>query len=89
MGDVYISYRVMPTSVDTDLDKIQEDIKENVGGLVKKINAFEIKPIAFGLKAIIVSFIVDDKEGGVDEIETALTNIPDVENIEVDTMTLL
>ena len=89
MGDVYISYRIMPNSVDTDLDKIQEEIKEKVEGLVKKINDFKIRPIAFGLKAIMVSFIVDDKKGGVDEIEATLSAIPDVENVEVDTMTLL
>lgn len=56
-------YKLMPESPDVDLSKIEEDAKkivENFGGTNKE---YEIEPIAFGLKAVIVFFFYpDDKD---------------------------
>lgn len=55
-------YKLMPTSPDVDLDAIQDAAKKIVkefGGINKK---YEIEPVAFGLKAIIVFFFYPDNQ---------------------------
>ena len=62
MGDVAIRMKVMPESTDVDLAKLGEAIKAVVPSYAR-LHAIEQKPIAFGLKALIVVTIMDDKGG--------------------------
>ncbi len=78
MGEVLVVYRIMPESVETNLDEIIEKLKE--------INGFkdcEKEPIAFGLVAIKASFVVADEEGGTEEIEKKIKNIEGIGEIDV------
>ncbi|MDZ4171864.1 MAG: elongation factor 1-beta, partial [Methanobacteriaceae archaeon] len=43
----------------------------------------EEEPIAFGLVALNVMVIVDDGEGGTEEVETNLKQLDGISNIEV------
>ena len=88
MGEVGIIYQVMPEDVEVDL----EDLKSRITGTVKdpiKLNQIEEKPIAFGLKALHVQVIIDDKKGGADEFEAALSGLAGVQSVEVVHMGLL
>ena len=54
------------------------------------MHAIEQKPIAFGLKALIVVTIMDDKGGrSPDEIEEAVRKLPGVESVEVEEVGLI
>jgi elongation factor 1-beta len=88
MGDVAIRMRVMPESTDVDLDLLGEGIKKAVPSFAR-LHAIEKKPIAFGLKALIVVIIQSDKMGGTDETEKAIAKIPGVESVEVEEVGLL
>ena len=88
MGEVGIIYQIMPEDTDVDL----ADLKSRIEGTVKdpiKLNQIEEKPIAFGLKALHVQVIIDDKKGGADELEAALGGLSGVASIEVVHMGLL
>jgi elongation factor 1-beta len=82
LGEVGIIYKVMPDGPDIDLEvlkkKISEAIPENA-----KLNKIEEKPIAFGLKALEVQIILDDREGGAEKVEHALNQIENVQSVEV------
>ncbi len=80
MGNVAIHYRVMPESAETDLGKIKK-AAEKLGA--KKI---EEKPIAFGLKALDVIFIVPDSS--TSELEEKLRAIEGVASVETESVTL-
>jgi len=82
MGTALIQIKIMPESVETNLDKIQKKaetiIKENKGQNPK----FEIQPIAFGLKALIASFSIDESVP-TDPFETKLKEILNVSSAEI------
>jgi elongation factor 1-beta len=43
----------------------------------------EIEPIAFGLKALKIIFVADEKKGGTDNLEVEINKIPGVNSVEV------
>jgi elongation factor 1-beta len=42
-----------------------------------------VQPIAFGLKALLITVIVEDKEGGTEAVEASLSAIDEVESVQV------
>jgi elongation factor 1-beta len=88
MGDVAVRMRVMPEGTEVDLDRLGKDIKKAIPSYAR-LHAVEKKPIAFGLKALIVVTIQSDKMGGTDETEKAIAEIQGVESVEVEEVGLL
>jgi elongation factor 1-beta len=83
MGDVAAKIKIMPESIDTDLVELKEKLKGSIPeGAVLHGDIVE-EPIAFGLKALIVTLIVNDREGGTEAVEEAFAKIPGVENVQV------
>jgi elongation factor 1-beta len=88
VGKVIALLKVMPTGVDVDVGAIKEKIKKQDFGKAT-INSVEIQDIAFGLKALNVSVITDDAEGGTDSVQERLSKIADVASVEVTDIGLL
>jgi elongation factor 1-beta len=89
MGDVAIKMRVMPESTDVDLAKLKDAITAAVPSYAR-LHAIQEKPIAFGLKALIVVTIMDDKGGhSPEETELTLGKLPGVESVEVEEVGLI
>ena len=84
---VLISYKIMPESVETDLSILEEKIKGNLEGV--EIKDIKQEPIAFGLKALKVLVMVEDKAGISDKIEKKLSELDDVESVETESITLI
>lgn len=89
MGDAAVRMKVMPESTEVDLKKLAEEIKKAVPSFAR-MHAIEEVPIAFGLKALIVVTIMDDKGGrSPDEIEESVRHLPGVESVEVEEVGLI
>ncbi len=82
VGEVAVQIKVMPDSPEVDLKKLRDRIKSTVSDS-GRMYACEVQPIAFGLKALLVTFIVEDKEGGSEALEEAISNVDDVESVQV------
>ena len=82
MGEVVATIKLMPESPDVDLEEMKIDA-QNVVNEDAELHKIEEEPIAFGLVALNVIFIVDDGEGGTEVIEEKLANLPNVNSIEV------
>jgi elongation factor 1-beta len=84
MGQVIATLRVMPDSVDVDLAQLEEaanaKIKELVGEPAGKV---EQVPVAFGLKALDMTVVIDENGGGLDPIEEGLKTVEGVQSVEV------
>ena len=82
MADVIVTFKIMPKDVETDLDKLEEQIKD-------KINPERTKrePIAFGLVAINVTKLIPDAGGELEAVENKLKSIENVGQIEVTEVT--
>jgi len=79
MGKISCVYKVMPEDAETDLEQIKEDIK----GLIDVEDIGE-EEVAFGLKAVKVSTITTDEEGGTDAVEEKLEDLEGVQSIELE-----
>lgn len=88
MGRVFLKLRIMPSDVDVNLESIKDKIAsikmENV-----EIKDFAIKPIAFGLKALMILAVMPDAEGISDRFIEEITRIEGVESVDIEDMELL
>lgn len=78
MAQVIVTFRVMPKSVEVNLDELENKIKSFVNP-----ERIQREPIAFGLIALNVIKIVPDAGGETDTIENKLKSIDDVSEVEV------
>jgi elongation factor 1-beta len=88
LGEVAIIYRVMPDGPEIDLENLKRKITETIPEHAK-LNNVEEKPVAFGLKALEIQIILNDRKGGVDEVEEALRKIENVQSVETVQLGLL
>ncbi|MDY6774284.1 MAG: elongation factor 1-beta [Candidatus Nanohaloarchaea archaeon] len=79
MGEVAVVLKVMPEDTETDLEAVRDEIREKVD-----VQDLQEEEVAFGLRALKVSTVVDDSEGGTDEVEDALSGIGGVRSVEVE-----
>ena len=71
-GIVAVIVKIMPESPETDLEKIKVETETKLKEDGAQNISFEIKEVAFGLKAVMVKFAWDeDKEGAIYEEKLA------------------
>jgi translation elongation factor aEF-1 beta len=83
MANAIITIKIMPESVETNLEAIQTIATE-------KIQAFsgndqlrvEIKPVAFGLRSLNMTFVMDESLGSPEVLEKQLQAIEGVNSAE-------
>ena len=82
MANVVITIKIMPESLEVDLKDIEKNAKEYINkyGEVGKI---EREKVAFGLEAVNLTFVMDEKKGSTDELEDLLRNMDGVASVEV------
>ena len=84
MADIVVTLRIMPSSPEADLHSIETKAKKEI---VHFCNSEEFKtniqPIAFGLKALEILFIMDEKIGSTEALEEKIKHIEHVESVEV------
>jgi len=85
MGEVVAVIRVMPDSADRDLRKLEDGLRA-VLPKSAKLQGVQVKPIAFGLKALVFGVTVNDAEGGTEAVEEAFAKVPGVESVNVEMM---
>ena len=74
----------MPTSPDTVLEEIEKKalvmIKNFVGDLQHKSKQ---EPVAFGLKSLIITFLMEESKGSTEELENQLAGVEGVNSVDV------
>ena len=79
MGKISCVYKVMPEDAETDLEDIKNQIRD-----VLDVEDIGEEEVAFGLKAVKVSTITTDEEGGTDAVEEKLEKVDNVQSIELE-----
>ena len=83
MGMVIVTLKIMPESPDVDLDGVQGSVTEKVTAFAGETKIeFEIEPVAFGLKALNITFAYDEDKGSPDDLEVSLKEIEGVQSCE-------
>jgi elongation factor 1-beta len=83
MAQVYVTLKIMPESPDVDLeiltDKASKLVKEFQGQIVSSSQ----NPIAFGLKAIELRFIMEEAKGSTEPLEIQISELAGVSSVDV------
>jgi elongation factor 1-beta len=82
MGRVAVLFRIMPQGVETDLSEVAKGVRAALPTGVE-VRGLQVKDIAYGLKALLISVVMDDTGGVLDATEHALAKVPHVESVEV------
>ncbi len=82
MGEVAITFKIMPNSPEVDVHKIKDKISEKM-----KVQDYHVEEIAFGLKALRV--LVVSQDGATEKIENEIKAIEGVSDVEVESSTLI
>lgn len=82
MGQVAVLFRLMPKEVSTDLKAVAEGARAALPQGVT-VRGMQAKDIAYGLKALLLSVVMNDQGGILDATEAALAKVPGVESVEV------
>jgi elongation factor 1-beta len=79
MGKISCVYKVMPEDAETDLEEIKDQIRDLID-----VQDMGEEEVAFGLKAVKVSCITTDEEGGTDAVEEKLEKLDNIQSIELE-----
>ncbi|MCI4321763.1 MAG: elongation factor 1-beta [Thermoplasmata archaeon] len=82
MGQVAVLFRLMPQGVETDVRAMAEAVRTSLPEGVQ-VRGMQVKDIAFGLKALLVSVVMADSGGVLEATEQAFAKVPHVESVEV------
>jgi elongation factor 1-beta len=85
MGITLLKIKIMPISPEENLEKIKEEAQKIVEKNEGKKCRFEEEPIAFGLKAVILFFEIDESQE-LEIIEEELNEIKNVNSVKVEDM---
>ncbi len=83
MATAGMQFKIMPESLEIDLEKLKVEIKAKVETFESGVfNEAKEEPIAFGLKALIVTIALSENEES-DKVENALSEIEGVSSVEL------
>ena len=82
MGQVAVLFRLMPQGVETDMIEVAKGVRSATPAGVT-VRGMQVKDIAFGLRSLLVSVVMDDTGGVLESTERAFAKVPHVESVEV------
>jgi len=83
MGRVAVTFRIMPEGSEVDVAGLESSVRRALGGSLRDV---AVKPIAFGLKALEATVVVEDAAGAAEGLEVrirGLTGVGEVETLGV------
>ncbi len=83
MATVVLIVRILPDSPDANLSNIKDSAKDALEKEGAKNISFEEKPIAFGLKAVMLKTDMPE-ERGTDKVEEILSKIEHVSSVTIE-----
>ena len=83
MANIIVTLRIMPESPDSNLKAIEQNVSKLVKEFGGEVGKVEEKPVAYGLKALNIIFIMDESIGSTEELEKKAAEVPHVSSVEV------
>ena len=84
MAKVIVTFKIMPQSPDVDLARVTKEAEAKITGFAGDTEHKVMQePIAFGLVAVKILFVVDEAKGGTEGLERDIEGIEGVNSVEV------
>jgi elongation factor 1-beta len=83
MTNVLAIIKVLPESVDTSMEELQNAISDTLPSRVS-IKKVEIEDIGFGIKALRLNLVLPDEAGGTDLVEETIRKVQGVSDVQVE-----
>ena len=82
VANVVVTMKIMPESPEVSFSWLTNQAEPMIAawGTILKT---EKQPIAFGLSALIFTFLMDERKGGTDKLESQISSIKGVIHVEV------
>ncbi len=84
MAQVIVKLKVLPKLVDTDFSKLIKDCTNKIEAFGGHVHKTEKEPIAFGMCALVIIFIMDEKIGATDKLEEQISELKEVSSVTVE-----
>ena len=82
MSIAALKLKIMPKSVETNLEKLKSEIEKTVKKFDAKTHSIEKQEVAFGLKALIIT-LAWPEEKSTEEAVKEILHIQDVSSVDV------
>lgn len=73
----------MPKSPEVNLEVLETQATEKIANFGGEVGKKEIQPVAFGLKALMLYFVMDEVKGSTDSLEKEIESLEGVNSVEV------
>ncbi|MEM2963336.1 MAG: elongation factor 1-beta [Candidatus Anstonellales archaeon] len=83
MGQVAVKLKIYPESINE-----LEELKERLNSQLNPTSLYE-EPIAFGMKALVITVIIPDSAGGSDLLEEKVKKINGVSQVQIEEASLI
>ena len=84
MSKVVVTLKIMPESPQVNLELIEKEAAKILAKFGCEIGKKEINPIAFGINALMLMFLMDESKGSTEKMEEKLAEIPGVNSVTVE-----
>ncbi|MHB8360898.1 MAG: elongation factor 1-beta [Thermoplasmataceae archaeon] len=88
MGEVIVTLKVLPEDSDINIDTMKSAVASGLEKMCKVVK-IEMQEIAFGLKGLKIEIIIPDADGEIDKIESGLSSVEGVGQVDTEDMSLL
>jgi len=83
MARVVITLKIMPTGQEVSLENIQKQAEKEIKNFGGDVGKVETEPVAFGLIALKIYFVMDEAKGTTDPLEEKIAAMEGVNSVQV------
>jgi elongation factor 1-beta len=85
MAKMIVTLKIMPESPEVDMKHMEHEVTKKIDHFTgeEAEKRVEIKPIAFGLKALQIMFVMDEKQGTTEPLEQEIAKVEGVHSVDV------
>ncbi|MBD3249809.1 elongation factor 1-beta [Candidatus Woesearchaeota archaeon] len=83
MANVVATIKMMPSSPDVNLEEVTAKAKKKISDFAGEGDVkVEEQPVAFGLKSLNITFVMDESKGSTEILEDELKDIEGVQSVQ-------
>ncbi|MEM4245139.1 MAG: elongation factor 1-beta [Candidatus Nanoarchaeia archaeon] len=83
MATLFVTIKIMPETTDVNLRDLEERVKEKIKDFGGDVATVDVQPIAFGLSALVISFLMNESKGSTDPLEEEISSMEGVASATV------